>query len=1252
MKLLLESFLLCGLIACTSIGLAQEKAAGAGSFYNITEVVTKWSPTQHLWTKGNLGVRESDLAGLEGWLDKNAVNWTIVLLESASSQSFENRSGMSAVEFALGKGLSNQTDFGKLTDKRTGQANGAVFVLFLKERKFSYFASDVFDSRGLGERYWIGRLDKPAISAMRSGGRIIDAVKNTVTSIESALSRKINEEVERKRLAEIQKQKAIAESKLYASQLRSLIIEAKGRAAKLRASTPGLTGLLVRPNTVPWTASADTVARLAEQGDHQNARKHFTETQNAIQSFHHGLDQWQSDGKRFDPLKKQILSHPSPDRAPAVAGHLATASEALESAISNHTEGDPLYLDQLNTSESALSLASHQYSDWQMSERQRILLIRATLIIILLGITVFLTIANRMRRSSKEEALNLFNTWKKRLAGKFDELFDLMDRTGLVVGSSRDLDERGFIGTTESLARETIHGVDELFIMSAATDQVMEEVETLVAPKTIPAKLLNRFSSRRYRKAIALITSEPIGFDQHDHLESILQPPSTNGDNDIHRTLLGESSDYEPFRISFEKLIEEYDSRQVSATDGIRRLESGIDGLPLTQQQLQTTHDQVDEAANRLTAQADGDTFFPLRALNSDLLPELQKSLDDAAKLGQSDPVEAFEKIIPETSRLAAESDSITDTIRSFREIDLPEIERTLTSLSSLDRDTGWIGITLAALTARSENLASQAASVSIEEPWSEFTDDLTRFKGRCLNCEKLTFRIKDELGPLIEKRTGEIQTTKNTLSAQLGLDRKLLLEEDGLNPSQKLTEAQHAIEAALLSIDHGHATAARETLTETENGLDHATALLALSQTSADQHSKRLKELTDGHRTVSDELAPAELLLEELKTKYAASVLLFSSRFGEDTSGQRSIGESVERAKRRLTQTTEELNSSAAAFNRGELIHAYGLLETIANQLDFARHQLALIHDQHAVLKESENTAATLSETLPIRQRELGILAQDRRTCHSTISTYEALGIELESFVNSLSEIERNPFVDLRLGQNLERQANSVEDGIDSDWKAFDSAESSSTGAKAALTFCNTYLREAKTDGIPDSRALTRAIQRHRELTAEHEAIENELTQAHSDWNRLFEQISAITGETAKVKSTLQSELAAARDAAEQLALATAAISSMHKWRSSYSVKLSRFAGKKSLLRSKQALFQGDYAKARKAAVAARGEALRELQNAKAKESRKASAAAAAARRSARSSFSSGSSFGSSSSSGFSSSSFSSGSGFSRSGW
>ncbi len=98
---------------------------------------------------------------------------------------------MDAVEYALGHGLANRTGFGRLEHPETKETDGAVFVLFLQERKFSYYGSDAQDRRALGESRWVGDLDREAIRAMRGGGRIIDAVKNTVEEINQQLSEKI-----------------------------------------------------------------------------------------------------------------------------------------------------------------------------------------------------------------------------------------------------------------------------------------------------------------------------------------------------------------------------------------------------------------------------------------------------------------------------------------------------------------------------------------------------------------------------------------------------------------------------------------------------------------------------------------------------------------------------------------------------------------------------------------------------------------------------------------------------------------------------------------------------------------------------------------------------------------------------------------------------------------------------------------------------------------------------------------------------
>ncbi len=185
---------------------SQESATSSGvtKIAAIEDVIRTWRPDRHLFVKGNLGIGSRQLDELENWLTKNGPHWTIVIMDEASDASFlandgREYRGMDAIEYALGYGLSNRTDFGKLEHPKTMERDGAVFAMSLKERKFSYFGSDAQDRRGLGESNWVGQLDQPAFRAMRSGGRILDAVKDTVKSIDEQLTRVIQGEADNAR---------------------------------------------------------------------------------------------------------------------------------------------------------------------------------------------------------------------------------------------------------------------------------------------------------------------------------------------------------------------------------------------------------------------------------------------------------------------------------------------------------------------------------------------------------------------------------------------------------------------------------------------------------------------------------------------------------------------------------------------------------------------------------------------------------------------------------------------------------------------------------------------------------------------------------------------------------------------------------------------------------------------------------------------------------------------------------------------
>ena len=119
--------------------------------------------SQHLYLEGNIGVSQGQLVGLEKGISANAPNWTVLLVESSNGETYH---GMDAVEQAMGKGLPARTAFGNLKYEKTGEANGAFFILFLKDCKFSFYGSAAYERRGLSSKNWAGNLDREAKRSM------------------------------------------------------------------------------------------------------------------------------------------------------------------------------------------------------------------------------------------------------------------------------------------------------------------------------------------------------------------------------------------------------------------------------------------------------------------------------------------------------------------------------------------------------------------------------------------------------------------------------------------------------------------------------------------------------------------------------------------------------------------------------------------------------------------------------------------------------------------------------------------------------------------------------------------------------------------------------------------------------------------------------------------------------------------------------------------------------------------------------
>lgn len=160
---------------------------------DVKEVTQRWSKDQQLYVSGDIGIGEAELARLSEAL-KAHPNWTVYLTEKSEGTFYQDADGQQyfhneAVEHALGKEVRNTQGFGEFRTADTGEPNGAIMYISFDRnadyRSVGYLGSEAYDSRGLGEDNWAGNLDEIAISRLKDGRRVYDAVIDSIEHLDS-----------------------------------------------------------------------------------------------------------------------------------------------------------------------------------------------------------------------------------------------------------------------------------------------------------------------------------------------------------------------------------------------------------------------------------------------------------------------------------------------------------------------------------------------------------------------------------------------------------------------------------------------------------------------------------------------------------------------------------------------------------------------------------------------------------------------------------------------------------------------------------------------------------------------------------------------------------------------------------------------------------------------------------------------------------------------------------------------------------
>ena len=1153
----------------------------------VDDVIANWSKSQHLFVKGQLGISDSQFQKLEAWISDNAPNWTVVLMQDANQEFYAAEDGrqfrnMEAVRFALGHRLNNQTDFGSITHEKTGEASGAVFVLFLKERKFSYYGSDVHDRRNLGESKWKGSLDREAVRAMRNGGRIIDAVKNTIKLIDGGLARKIAAEESQARQAEAKAERAIRERKREIENLKSRIARTDKHTVKrveiaareLKSNFPKAShSKLALPPIEKWRNSLASQLKTLSAPD-VNARKTKLAVDSVEAQINRFLDAYAAHAafeEMITPVESR-LDEIADDPSGAANEISREAYRLLDQARDGHAIGElefsePIHQASEKVKQGKEAIRLEHVRVREQAERKSLIQKTIGMVALVLGaITLgLLWFLNARRRPALRQAHALFDKRSRSVEGELEQVDQILTRSEQVIGTPESLAQKKFAGQTLMLGNSTHRDIEGLREMSSEAQRAIETAGALIHPSSPLAEATNMFSSARYRLCVDQLNGSSLQVPRSDQTDAKSDSPGW---------------------VTFNEFFNELHNRKKTATSKIDTFENSVESVNQQVDELQQNIDQAGQLEQELSRASRLDRWFKIPNLFEELLPAAQADCDAAESIVQSDPVKAVGEVIPVGRQKIDDGLSLIRSIQIARDDVFPKLDQSGDQLKQLRYKTRWIDDSIGQLSDRANELIGEATKHSVEAPAVEFESDVRALGQRATRTLELAQQVEDEVLPAIENLRQSIAEGRNKISMTLKIPVTTSLKEAQYDPDLDLSQAQQQFESAKAAINYGGVESAMESIEEVsiELGQGHqlVDSSLFVMEQFVDQHSRQTKT----HQDLSSTLADRESLIDSTQARYADTALKIRDEsfiqqnndlFDDQVPTVVSL---LENSHSLLKNLDPSLGQSQQAFEQGAVLAAANQLSLIENEQQDVDQMLSQIDLHCKQVGEVASNNKTLLDKRVARMDSLADDLSDNRTQQATIVSGSALQSSVSQFFEEFnsSQQKRDPFADSTTIEQLEEQLDVLVGELQADRNAFETASNAVSGGEFELVVAQRLVARSLNDSIPDSVEIKKCQNEVTTLEVQLGRLQKSLQEAHGNWVTVNSEAIELNMKLAVVSGRLRRELERARRAVDLVATASADVFAASNWRGKYGIVVVGNPGANELSSARSLLANGNY--------------------------------------------------------------------------
>lgn len=1180
-------------------------------FADIRSVIQKWSANQHLYVQGNLGLSQSQLMGLETWLHQAGPHWTVILMEDASSQRYTNsegriETGMDAVELSLSD-LMEVGSFRAQVNAVTGEQDAAVFILYLKQRKFSYRASEAQNRRGLGQNRWIGKLDRPAYRAMRGGGRVLDAVRDTVTSINQSLSRAIIEEQKIEAQKASQRQRNIDELLSRLSEVENKLGQIEASAKSVSEAHPDSTGDLTHPEVSAIEAQISEIkSSLSQTNVTLNTVKESTD------HVDNESDDWINlyrEYERFDTSEKQLRQRKEQLEADAadmeskletafvdIDKMLADAREAYDNADSqfqNHLNAATHGLEDATTKLQTLRTQQAQQKARKTFIQRTIAAVGSAFTAIFAGLFLWL---NRKRAPAKARATEKLTQREREVRKELDGMGDLLKRANVVIGDRDAIKRKGYQGKTRDLSNKALDDIDQILVMSSSVDKVIDKAKQRIEPTSLWTKITNWWSPENFNEGFELLESKPIEFDENEGIALVHQHDAMNNPNPPGDTEKNDSSGDAPRKIalSFTELFKIFRARSMSANETIGQVETGWTQIVSTNKDLQNAIDEASTHEQKAREASEADGLLHVPQLFDDLLKSAQENQDEAEAIGKHDPISAIEGPATTGLRQAANADELARQLLNVREDLIPTIRSNTQLLDQRGRAIQWVDAALEDFTDRAQQLATDALDDDVSAGIHRWRISFEKFDTAVVNAVNLHDRSVDEIAPRIETVQRSISETKQRIAKRIDVGLDQALSEHNRDALRHLQTAREHNAAALAGLDRGDPPAAELSLAEATHWIDEAEFVRTRSLEVLDSFLPEVQALETRIASAKTRLVDSARLLEDLQDRFAKSSLTIEGvQWGMDSPESAADDENADApsqavssadlfllAKRQSEKSQDAANSGRQLYAEGRLLAADESYNYGQRQIECSEFNQRLIEQRAVALDQMVEDNVGKLELL--RQRFANV-KQQLQQHHVTVQTLAAARIEQENLADLQQAIEsesirRDPFNEASAIESVDEDCDKLLLQVNNDMATFNEASRSVRSLDQALEQANSAIVRSQRDQIPDSRDVKQSLQSLKRAETVAADLRSRLRSPHEDWPDIDQTADRTLNAATTALADLQSELDAAQSAAREIQRASSEYQQALNWSGSYGIRANPGGARGTLDQARAQLSRGEY--------------------------------------------------------------------------